>query len=97
MTTETRSEYIERSSAIIAQSHLSGADKKMLIGRISFVADSILEMFVQVCDEDPFGIDAVVRNLKKKLDAQGNLKTIHEIVKQENHDIEELLNAHALI
>ena len=97
MTTETRSEYIARSSAIIMQSHLSGADKKMLLGRISFVADSILEMFVQVCDEDPFGVDAVVRNLKKKLDAQGNLKTIHEIVKQESHDIEELLNVHALI
>ena len=48
-------------------------------------------------EEDPFGIDAVVKNLQKKLDAQGNLKKIHEIVKQESHDIEELLNAHALI
>lgn len=97
MTNETRAEYIERSSAIISQSHLSGADKKMLLGRIPYVADSVLEMFIQVCDEDPFGIDAVVRNLKKKLDAQGNLKKIHEIVKQESQDIEELLNAHALI
>lgn len=69
----------------------------MLLGRVPFAPDSVLQMFVQVCEEDPFGIDAVVKNLQKKLEAQGNLKKIHEIVKQESRDIEELLNAHALI
>lgn len=82
---------------MIAQSHLSAADKKILLGRVPFAPDSVLQMFVQVCEEDPFGIDAVVKNLQKKLEAQGNLKKIHEIVKQESRDIEELLNAHALI
>lgn len=96
MADQSQTEYIERSTAIVESSHLSAEDKKMLLGRIPFVAKSILEMFVQVCEEDPFGVDAVVKNLKKKLDAQGNLKTIHEIVRQESKDIEELLNAHAL-
>ena len=53
----------------------------------------MLRMFVEVCKEDPFGVDAIVKSLKKKLDAQGNLKKIHEIVKQERRDIEELLAA----
>lgn len=97
MEQRTRTELISISSDMVAQSHLSAADKKMLVGRIPFAPDAILQMFVEVCEEDPFGIDAVVKNLQKKLDAQGNLKKIHEIVKQESHDIEELLNAHALI
>ena len=71
-------------------------DKKLLIGRVPFVADIMLEMFVQVCEEDPFGVDMIVKSLKKKLDAQGNLKKIHEIVKQERMEVEELIAAHAL-
>lgn len=97
MEQRTRTELISVSSDMIAQSHLSAADKKILLGRVPFAPDSVLQMFVQVCEEDPFGIDAVVKNLQKKLEAQGNLKKIHEIVKQESRDIEELLNAHALI
>jgi len=38
----------------------------------------------------------IVKSLKKKLDAQGNLKKIHEIVKQERMEVEELITAHAL-
>jgi hypothetical protein len=84
---------VKQAEAIVEASRLSAADKKLLIGRIPFVADVMLQMFVQVCQEDPFGVDAVVKSLKKKLDAQGNLKKIHEIVKQERRDIEELLAA----
>lgn len=93
----TRDSYRERALAIVAASHLSAADKKLLSDRIPFIAESMLTTFVDLCESDPFGVDAIVRNMKKKLDAQGNLRRIHEIVKQESHDIEELLNAHALI
>lgn len=84
---------VEKATAIVEESHLSAADKKLLLGRIPFVADMMLQMFVQVCQEDPFGADAVVKSLKKKLDAQGNLKKIHEIVKQERREVDELLAA----
>ena len=53
----------------------------------------MLQMFVEVCQEDPFSIDAIVKSLKKKLDSQGNLKKIHEVVKQERQEIEEALAA----
>ncbi len=96
MADQERTSLVERAAAIVASSHLSSADKKLLAGRIPFVADVMLQMFVQVCDEDPFGIDAVVKSLKKKLDAQGNLKKIHEIVKQERREIDDLIAAHAL-
>jgi len=84
---------VAKATAIVEGSHLSAADKKLLLGRIPFVADMMLQMFVQVCQEDPFGADAVVKSLKKKLDAQGNLKKIHEIVKQERREVDELLAA----
>ncbi len=81
----------EKAIAIVEQSHLSPADKKLLIGRIPFVAEIMLRMFVDLCEEDPFSVNAVVENLKKKLDAQGNLQKIHEIVNQERREIEEAL------
>lgn len=84
---------VEKATAIVRDAHLSAADKKLLLGRIPFVADMMLQMFVQVCQEDPFGADAVVKSLKKKLDTQGNLKKIHEIVNQERHEVDELLAA----
>ena len=96
MTDQERVKLVEKTSIIIEESHLTPADKKLLIGRVPFVADVILEMFVQVCEEDPFGVDMIVKSLKKKLDAQGNLKKIHEIVKQELMEVEELIAAHAL-
>lgn len=91
MADQERTSLVEKATAIVEESRLSSADKKLLIGRIPFVADAMLQMFVQVCIEDPFGVDAVVKSLKKKLDAQGNLKKIHEIVKQERREVEELL------
>lgn len=91
MTDTEHTSLVEKAIAIVEESRLSVADKKLLIGRIPFVADIMLQMFVQVCQEDPFGVDAVVQSLKKKLDAQGNLKKIHEIVKQERREVEELL------
>jgi len=93
MADSERTSLIKKAEAIVEESRLSVADKKLLIGRIPFVADVMLQMFVEVCQEDPFGVDAVVKSLKKKLDAQGNLKKIHEIVKQERRDVEELLVA----
>lgn len=86
-----RTSLVEQAKSIVEESRLSPADKKLLIGRIPFVADAMLRMFVEVCREDPFGVDAVVKSLKKKLDAQGNLRKIHEVVKQERRDLEGLL------
>ena len=79
--------------ALVETSHLSTEDKKLIAGRIPFIADVMLSMFVEVCEADPFGIDAIVKGLKKKLEAQGNLGKLHEIVKQERREIEELLAA----
>ena len=93
MVDSERTALIEKAKAFIEQSRLSPDDKKLLEGRIPFVADAMIEMFVEVCEEDPFGIDAIVKSLKKKLEAQGNLKKLHEIVKQERRDIEDLLVA----
>lgn len=93
MVDSERAALIEKAKSFIAQSHLSADDKKLLEGRIPFVADVMIQMFVQVCEEDPFGIDAIVKSLKKKLEAQGNLKKLHEIVKQERRDMDDLLVA----
>lgn len=91
MTDSKHADLTAQAKAIIHDAHIPPADKKILEGRIPFVAESMLEMFVQVCNEDPFGIDAVVKSLKAKLDAQGNLKRLHEIVKQERREIEDTL------
>lgn len=86
-----RTVLVEKAKSIIHGSHLSAKDKTLLEGRIPFVADMMLSMFVQVCEEDPFGVDAIVKSMKAKLEAQGNLKRIHEIVKQERREIEDSL------
>jgi hypothetical protein len=88
-----RTELISKAVAHVDGSHLSDEDKTLIKGRIPFIADIMLKMFVEVCDEDPFGIDAIVKGLKKKLEAQGNLQKLHEIVKQERIEVEELLSA----
>ncbi len=87
----THLELSDRATEIIEQSHLPLPDKKILEGRLPFVGENILQMFVELCDEDPFSVESVVRSMQKKLDAQGNLKKIHEIVKQERREIEESL------
>ena len=86
---------VEKAITIIEGTHLLPDDKKLLIGRVPFVADKMLQVFIQICEEDPLAIDAVVKNLKQKLDAQGNLKKIHEIVRQERIEMEELIAEHA--
>lgn len=91
MTDSERTVLVEKARTIIHESHLSAKDKTLLEGRIPFVADMMLSMFVQVCEEDPFGVDAIVKSMKAKLEAQGNLKRIHEIVKQERREIEDSL------
>lgn len=82
---------VEKARAIVEGSHLSAEDKKVLLDRLPYVADVMLRMFVEVCEEDPFSIEAIVKNLQKKLEAQGNLKKLHEIVKAEREEVEELL------
>ena len=91
MPDQSRNELTAKATALVEQSHLSPADKKLLAGRIPFVADMMLQMFVSVCEEDPFSIDVIVKSMQKKLEAQGNLKKIHEIVKQERREFEEAL------
>ncbi len=91
MVEENRTVLVEKAKAIIHASHLPAKDKALLEGRIPFVADMMLSMFVQVCEEDPFGVEAIVKSMKAKLEAQGNLKRIHEIVKQERREIEDSL------
>jgi len=93
MTDSRHSELTKKAKEIIHGSNLSVSDKKVLEGRIPFVAESMLEMFVQVCEEDAFGINMVVKSLKAKLDAQGNLRRLHEIAKQEIREIEDALVA----
>lgn len=82
---------IEKATTIVTGSHLPVADKKLLIGRIPFIAGMMLQMFVEVCEEDPFGVDAIVKSLKKKLETQGNLGKIHEVIKQEQRELEDLI------
>ena len=93
MADQERVQLVEKASAIIESSHIPKADKKLLLGRIPFIAEIMLQMFVQVCNEDPFGVDVIVKSLKKKLDAQGNLGKIHEIIKQERREVEDLIMA----
>lgn len=80
-------ELIERAIAIIGAAHLSEKDKELLLGRIPYVPLSVLQMFVQICEDDPFSIDPIIVNLKKKIDASGNLQKIHALVEQERKDI----------
>ena len=82
---------IEKATLIVSESRIPPADKKLLIGRIPFIAGMMLKMFVEVCEEDPFGVDAIVKSLKKKLETQGNLGKIHEVIKQEQRELEDLI------
>lgn len=81
-----RKKLVLDASKIVESSHLGADDKKLLLGRMPFAPTVILQMFVEVCTEDPFSIDMLVKNLKMKLDAQGNLAKIHEIVKNEREE-----------
>ena len=86
---DSRNVLVEKARQIIEESSLPKGDKELLEGRMPYVADSMLEMFVSLCEENPFGIDLMVKNMKLKLDAQGNLKKIHEIVNQEKREVED--------
>ncbi len=81
---------VARAKEIIEGSRLPEKDKVLLLGRVPFAPAMVVAMFVQICDEDPFSIEMLVKNLKMKLDAAGNLAKIHEIVK---HEREEFLHA----
>jgi hypothetical protein len=75
----------------VRNSHLSDSDKQLVIGRIPFVAEVVLEMFVAVCEEDPFGLDVFAKSLKAKLEAGGNLKKLHEVIEKERIELETAL------
>jgi hypothetical protein len=85
------SKLVTRAQGIVESSHLAVDEKKLLIGRLPFVSSMMLGMFVQICEEDPFSVEMLVKNLKAKIDAQGNLQKIHEIVKQEREEFAEAL------
>lgn len=85
---DSRTVLVEKARQIIEESSLLKEDKEILEGRMPYIADSMLEMFVSLCEENPFGIDLMVKNIKLKLDAQGNLKKIHEIVNQDKREAE---------
>ena len=82
---------VEKAVSIINGSHLPDNDKKLLVGRTPYIAYIMLQMFIEVCEQDPFSVEAVVKSLKKKLEAQGNLKKLHEVIKQERMDNENML------
>lgn len=86
---DSRNVLVEKARKIIDASSLSKGDKELLGGRMPYVAEPMIEMFVSLCEENPFGIDLVVKNMKLKLDAQGNLSKIHQIVNQENREVED--------
>jgi len=90
MTDTKHTELVEKARHIVLSSGLTPKDKRLLEGRLPYAAESMLEIFVRVCEEDPFSVETIVKGLKKKLDAQGNLKKLHEIVKQERREVEEL-------
>jgi hypothetical protein len=83
----------EEAREIIRASHIPDADKEILSGRVAYIASPMLQMFVDLCKEDPFSTETIVRSLKQKLDAQGNLRRIHELVKQERMEIDQALVA----
>jgi hypothetical protein len=93
MVDSERTALVEKAQAIVEHSSLNPDEKTLLLGRIPFAADVMLQMFVQVCEEDVSNINMVVRSLKRKLEAQGNLQKLHEIVKQERREIDELVMA----
>ncbi len=80
-----------RAKEIVEFSALESKDKQILLDRLPYCETNILAMFVEVCDQDPFSIDALVKNLKRKLDAQGNLSKLHAIVQEEREEIERIL------
>lgn len=80
---------VGRARALIDASSLRNEDKSLLLGRIPYVDPAILKMFLQVAESDPFLVDMLVKNLKKKLDAQGNLTKLSKIISQERVEFDE--------
>ena len=88
-----QNELLDKAKTIVDGSSLSDADKMMLLDRLPYAGSMILSMFVEVCEGDQFSTNMLVKNLKTKLDAQGNLTRIHEIIKQERVELENMLVA----
>jgi hypothetical protein len=76
-------ELVEQAKKFVAESSLSENEKELLVGRLPYVSTVVLDMFVAVCVDDPFSINLLVKNLKLKLDAQGNLTKINAVKQQE--------------
>jgi hypothetical protein len=84
----SRDELVVRAIEFVNSSHLKPGDKKLIVGRVPFVSESVLRMFVAVCEENPFGIDVFVKSLRAKLEASGNLKKLHEVLVREAEEVE---------
>lgn len=88
----SRSLRVETACTIIERSLLSSADKKLLAGRVPFVSDDVLDMFLDaVAEGGSPSLQKIVNNVKIKLAARGNLERIRAILKQESAEIEKML------
>ena len=88
---EKQRSLLARAKVIIDSSGLADSDKQLILDRLPFTGLPMIETFVLIGEEDPFSVDYLVKNLKVKLDAQGNLSKIDEIIKVERVELEEML------
>jgi hypothetical protein len=91
MSNTLRLQLVSQASDLVNQSGLPLKDKKLLLGRLPFAAETMLRVFVDLAQSDPFSVDRIVRSLKLKLETQGNLKKLHTIVRQERDEVERMI------
>lgn len=77
----------EKAVNIIEESLVPQEDKDLLLERVPYVADNILTTFIEACEENPFWIDGMVDNFKRKLDARGDMKKLREIIEEERDEV----------
>lgn len=94
---DDRKVLVERATNIVVGSHLSPADKKILLCRLPYVQDMVLSMFVELCAEEPFSIESLVRNLKMKIDAMGNLGKLHALIERDRREVDEAIKNKKLV
>lgn len=84
---------IVKARYIVRHSHLSDVDKQLMLERIPFIDMKMLSLFVKSADENPFGLDAIVSSMKKKLESGGSLAHLREVIEREalevSHETEE--------
>jgi hypothetical protein len=80
---------IVKARHVVRHSHLSDVDKQLMYERIPYLDLGMLALFIDSAEENPFALDAIVKSMKKKLDARGNLHRLHEILETEAAEITE--------